>query len=245
MRLLLTSAGIRNATIRDALVELLGNPIAKSRALCVPTGSYPFPGGAEMAGRLIRGQGPSPLCDLGWKSLGILELTALPSLDADVWRAAVREADALLVGGGDPLYLSHWMRESGLAGLLRSLPDTVYVGVSAGSMAATTLFGETYPEPPRGTGTPLSAEHMVFPTPDGGAERTFVTARGAGLVGFAVIPHFEHEHHPDASRDNARTWAGKLPVPTYAIDDESAVRIVDGAATVVSEGHWKLFDPAS
>jgi dipeptidase E len=112
-------------------------------------------------------------------------------------------------------------------------------------MAATALFGETYPEPPHGTGTPLSAEHLAFPTPDGVAERTFVTARGAGLVDFAVIPHFEHEHHPDASRPNAQTWASKLPVPTYAIDDQSAVRVVDGVAEVVSEGRWKLFDPVA
>jgi dipeptidase E len=245
MRLLLTSAGIQNATIRDTLVELLDKPISESRALCVPTGIYPFPGGADLAARLIRGQNPSPLCDLGWKSLGILELTALPSIDENVWTDAVRATDALLVWGGDPLFLAHWMRESGLIGVLPSLPDTVYVGVSAGSMAATALFGETYPEPPHGTGTPLSTEHLAFPTPDGVAERTFVTARGAGLVDFAVIPHFEHEHHPDASRPNAQTWASKLPVPTYAIDDQSAVRVVDGVAEVVSEGRWKLFDPVA
>jgi dipeptidase E len=245
MRLLLTSAGIQNATIRDTLVELLGKPISDSRALCVPTGIYPFPGGAELAGRLLRGQTQGPLCDLGWKSLGILELTAPPSIDEDVWTETVRAADALLVWGGDPLYLSYWMRRSGLAGVLPSLSETVYVGVSAGSMAATALFGETYPEPPHGTGSPLSTEHLTFPTPDGVAERTFVTARGAGLVDFAVIPHFEHEHHPDASRPNAETWAGKLPVPTYAIDDESAVRVADGTVEVVSEGHWALFEPAS
>ncbi|BCJ33526.1 peptidase E [Actinocatenispora thailandica] len=246
MRILLTSAGVQNATIRDALVDLLGKPIAEARALCVPTGIYPFPGGPDLAGRMIRGLTPSPLCDLGWKSLGILELTALPSIDRDVWTAGVRETDALLVWGGDPLYLAHWMRQSGLTDLLPSLrPEAVYVGVSAGAMAATALFGETYPEPPNGTGTPLTTEHVAFPTPDGPADRTFVTARGAGLVDFAVIPHLDHEHHPDASLANAATWAAKLPVPTYAIDDESAVTVVDGAVEVVSEGHWRRFDPAS
>ncbi len=96
-----------------------------------------------MAGDL--GEASSPLCGLGWKSLGVLELTALPSIDDEAWIPTVQETDALLVWGGDPLYLSHWMRQSGLAGLLPSLRrEMVYVGVSAGSMAATTTFGETY-----------------------------------------------------------------------------------------------------
>jgi dipeptidase E len=242
MRLLLTSTGIANPTIQQALVDLLGKPIAESRALCVPTGIYPFPGGPDLAARMIRGLDRNPLCDLGWKSLGILELTALPTIDEDVWTSGVRETDALLVWGGDPLYLSHWMRQSGLTALLPSLrPEAVYVGVSAGAMAATSMFGETYPEPPNGTGRPLTSEDVVFATPDGDIHRTFVTAEGAGLTDFTVIPHLDHEHHPDASLDNAEIWAGKLPVPTYAIDDQTAIKVVDGTVDVVSEGQWKLF----
>jgi dipeptidase E len=244
MRLLLTSSGISNHSINEALVNLLGKPISESRALCVPTAIYPFPGGPYMAGDLIRGLSRNPLCDLGWKALGVLELTALPSIEQAVWAGTVQEADALLVWGGDPLYLSHWIRESGLADLLPKLPpEAVYVGVSAGSMAATATFGETYPDPPRGTGTPLSSEDIVFATPDGDLHRTFVTARGAGLVDFTVIPHLDHEHHQDASLANAELWAGRLPVPTYAIDDQTAVRVIDGNVDVVSEGHWRLFTP--
>ena len=244
MRLLLTSSGIGNPSINDALVELLGKPISESRALCIPTGIYPFPGGADLAGQMIRGLAKNPLCELGWKSLGILELTALPSIDEQVWSAAVRETDALLVWGGDPLYLSYWMQESGLADLLRSLrPEAVYVGVSAGAMAATSTIGETYREPPKGTGTPLTSEDMVFATPEGDINRTFVTARGAGLVDFALIPHLDGDYHPDASLSNAEIWAAKLPVPTYAIDDQTAIKVIDGTVEVVSEGHWKLFAP--
>src|SRR5258708_40272405 len=115
MRLLLTSAGIKNPTIHNALVELLGKPIAESSALFIPTAIYPFPGGPVMAWRAISGQASSPLCELGWQSLGLLELTALPSINEDDWIPTVRDADALLVWGGDPLYLSYWMRQSGLA----------------------------------------------------------------------------------------------------------------------------------
>ena len=242
MKLLLTSAGIKNTSIHNALVDLLGKPIAESNALVIPTAIYPFPGGAYMAGRMIRGEVPSPLAGLGWKSLGVLELTALPSIDGDAWIPTVREADALLVWGGDPLYLSHWMRQSGLADLLPSLRrESVYVGVSAGSMAATGAFTETYPDPPRGSGEPLASEDIVFATPQGDINRTLVTAHGVGLVDFAVIPHLDHEHHLDASLANAEKWAARNPAPTYAIDDQTAIRVVDGAVEVISEGHWKLF----
>src|SRR5262249_26995157 len=106
MRALLTSSGIRNRSIHDALVDLLGKPIAESNALFIPTAIYPFPGGPGMAWRAICGKAPSPLCELGWKSLGVLELTALPSIEEATWVPVVRDADALLVGGGDPLFLA-------------------------------------------------------------------------------------------------------------------------------------------
>jgi dipeptidase E len=244
MTYLLTSAGIKNASIHEALVKLLGKPIAESSALIIPTAIYPFPGGAAGAWRAICGEAESPLCGLGWKSLGVLELTALPSIDEKAWIPTVQEIDALLVWGGDPLYLSYWMRQSGLADLLPSLRrETVYVGVSAGSMAAATTFGETYYDPPRRSGEALTSEVIVFATPKGAIDRILVTAQGVGLVDFAVIPHLDHEDHPDASLANAEQWAAKLPVPTYAIDDETAIKVVDGTVEVVSEGHWKLFTP--
>ena len=221
MKLLLTSAGITNTSIHDALVDLLGKPIAEASALCIPTAIYPFPGGPAMAYRFISGSAASPLCELGWKSLGVLELTALPSVKAEYWIAAVQETDALLVFGGDVWYLCRWMRESGLADLLPALRETVYVGVSAGSMVTAPMFGETYDDPT---------------TP-------FVIDRGLGLVDFAVLPHLDHADHPESSTANAERMAAAVPVPTYAIDDETAIKVVDGTVEVVSEGHWKLFAP--
>lgn len=244
MRVLLTSGGIKNSTIHDALVDLLDKPIAESDALFIPTAIYPFPGGPGMAYRAICGKASSPLSELGWKSLGVLELTALPSIDEAAWVPTVRDADALLVWGGDPLFLANWMRRSGLTGLLPTLrPEAVYVGVSAGSIAATSNFVETYDEPPRGEDRPLKSEDVVFATPQGDVDRVLVTGQGAGLVDFAVIPHFGHPDHPDASSTNAEKWAARIPAPTYAIDDETAIRVVDGIAQVVSEGQWKVFQP--
>jgi dipeptidase E len=108
MRLLLTSAGIINTSVHDALVELLGKPIAESRALFIPTAAHALPGGAGMAWKLMCGlEARTPLCELGWRSLGVLELTALPSIKEEHWVPLVQETDTLLVGGGDCPYLCY------------------------------------------------------------------------------------------------------------------------------------------
>jgi dipeptidase E len=244
MKLLLTSAGIKNASIHSTLVELLGKPIAESNALFIPTGIYPFPNGPVMACRAICGTSDNSLCQLGWKSLGLLELTALTSIARKAWVPSVEGADAILVWGGDVLYLSYWMRQSGFAELLKSLRrEVVYVGVSAGSMAASSIFGETCREPPTATSGEHTSEGITYATPQGKKKGTFVTAEGAGLVDFALIPHMDHEDHLDASAANAKIWASRLPLPVYAIDDQTAIKVVDGTAEVVSEGQWKLFTP--
>ena len=244
MKLLLTSGGVSNQSIRDALVDLLGKPIAESTALCIPTAMYghPMAGPGAKAWQFISGNSENPMVDLGWKSVGVLELTALPSIEKRAWVSSIEEADALLVWGGDPLYLSYWMSQSGLTELLPSLQrDLVYVGVSAGSMAVAPTFGETYHKPYRGTGSPLTLEDMVFATPQGEISMNFVTAKGAGFTNFALIPHANHKDRPDASFAGAEKWAAKLPVPLYAIDDQTAIKVADGTVEVVSEGHWKLF----
>ena len=219
MKLLLTSAGIKNASIENALVELLGKPIAESSALIIPTAVYAM-SGPSGAWRLITGQATTPLAEVGWKSMGVLELTALPSIDEEHWLPAVQEADALLVCGGDALYLSHWMRQSGLADLLPSL-HAVCVGVSGGSMVMAPHVG---------------AEFIGWKPPTGGDE-------ALGVVDFAIFPHLDHPRFPENSMDCAAKWAEGVPVPGYAIDDQTAIKVVDGAVEVISEGHWKLFTP--
>jgi dipeptidase E len=222
MKLLLTSAGIKNTSIQDALVDLLGKPIAESDALCIPTGAYGSSyGSPQGTWRFISGQSAQPMCELGWKSLGVLELTALPSIDAERWVPWVHEADVLLVNGGDALYLGHWMRQSGLADLLPSLSDTVYVGFSAGSMVLTPRIGEDFVgwKPPSGDDSTL------------------------GVVDFSIFPHVDHPDLPENTMVEAERWAAGLPGPAYAIDDETAIRVVEGTVDVVSEGHWKLFSP--
>jgi dipeptidase E len=219
LNLLLTSAGIKNASIHDALLQLLGKPIAESDALCIPTALYGHPmAGPRQAWRFISGQEPrSPMVGLGWKSLGVLELTALPSLDQERWVPLVRETDVLLVDGGDAAYLCHWMQASGLADLLPSLRETVWVGVSAGSMVMTPRIGEDF---------------VNWHSPAG--DRTL------GVVDFSIFPHLENPHLPENTTAAAERWAAGLSGPAYAIDDETAIKVVDGAVEVVSEGRWQL-----
>jgi dipeptidase E len=221
MKFLLTSAGITNPSIHQALVDLLGKPPGQASALCIPTALYAIPGGAGHAWRLISGRDPeTPMCELGWKTLGVLELTAMPSIAEALWVPLLEQTDVLLVGGGDAIYLSYWMEQSGLAARLPSLAQTVYVGLSAGSMVMTPRIGEDF-------------EH--WNPPGGGGDRTL------GLVDFSIFPHLDHPALPENRMADAEAWAARLAAPGYAIDDQTAIRVVDGRAEVVSEGHWRWF----
>lgn len=223
MKLLLTSAGIKNTSIHNALVNLLGKPIAESSALCIPTAGYGHPQvRPEGAWRFISGREPDcPMCELGWKSVGVLELTALPSIGKERWVSWVRETDVLLVNGGDALYLCHWMRESGLADLLPSLREKVWIGLSAGSMVMTPRIGE---------------EFVEWKSPTGSDETL-------GVVDFSIFPHLDHPALPLNTMATAEKWAAGMGLPCYVIDDETAIKVVDGSVEVISEGHWKLVAP--
>lgn len=220
MKLLLASGGMNNASIRAALVELLGKPIEESSALCIPTASY---GGQEApyrAWNFIAGAEPrAPMTELGWKRMGILELTALPHMRPERWIDPLREADAILVNGGDPMFLHHWIVESGLAEVLSALEDTVWIGMSAGSMVMTPRIGE----------------YFVGWEPPGGGDRTL------GFVDFSIFPHLDHPMLPHNTTADAERWAQTLGNRAYAIDDETAITVVDGVETVVSEGTWIQF----
>jgi dipeptidase E len=203
------------------MLDLLGKPIDECDALCIPTASYGHaPRGIHGAYRFITGEATTPMCELGWRSLGVLELTALPTLDRECWVPAVEAADVLLANGGDSLYLAHHMQESGLADLLPTL-SAVWVGLSAGSMALTPRIGDDF---------------KVWNPPDGGD-------RALGVVDFSIFPHVDHPMLPENTMAAAEQWAAGLSNPAYAIDDDTAVKVVDGAVEVVSEGSWRLFSP--
>jgi len=218
MKLLLTSGGITNTSIKDALVDMLGKPIAECHALCIPTAQWGHPmcGPVSVRNFIAAGADFQYLSGLGWASLGVLELTALPTIGTDRWIPWVRQADVLLVDGGDATYLYHWMRESGLADLLPSLPNMVWVGVSAGSMVMTPRIGSYFVEWPS--------------APD---DRTL------GFVDFSIFPHLDL--FPTNTLADVERWAADIGISAYAIDEQTAIKVVDGIVEIVSEGHWKKF----
>jgi len=221
MRLLLTSAGVKNSSIHKALVDLLDKPISETTAMCIPTAMYGHPmcGPGAGAWEFVAGRSEEPMTELGWKSVGLLELTALPSIDEQYWVPAVRGADVLLASGGDALYLTHWMRETGLADMLPSMHDTVWMGMSAGSMVMTPRIG---------------ADFVEWKAPSG-------TDQTLGLVDFSIFPHLDHEMLPENSMADAERWAAELGGAAYAIDDQTAIKVVDDTVEVVSEGNWRKF----
>jgi len=224
MKLLLTSGGVTNESIRTALERMLGKPIAQSTALLIPTAQWGQPACTpesvwmSMAGRW---PGETGLTQLGWKSVGVLELTALPTIGRERWEPWVRTADVLLVDGGEAVYLAQWMRDSGLAELLPSLENTVWVGVSAGSMVMTPRVG---------------AEFVDWKPGEG--DETL------GLVEFSIFPHLDYPGWDENTLEAARRWAAGIRGISYAIDDQSAISVVDGAVEVISEGNWERFEQA-
>ncbi|WP_374457672.1 Type 1 glutamine amidotransferase-like domain-containing protein [Nocardioides sp.] len=217
MKLLLTSGGVTNDSIRAALVDLLGKPIEESTALGISSAQWGHPMcGPETARSFATDRTPPTMTGLGWRSVGLVELTALPTIEEDRWVPWVREADVLLVDGGEATYLAHWVGESGLGAVLPGLADTVWVGVSAGSMALGPRIGDRF----------------VHWRPEEG-DRTL------GLVDFSIYPHVGL--FASNTMADAELWAAGLGNPAYALDEQSAV-VVDGdRVEVVSEGEWRHF----
>ena len=213
MKLLLTSGGVTNPSIRQALVDLLGKPVEEASALAIPSAQWGHPmcTPATAWGFL---SGSATMTGLGWRSVGVVELLALAGMDRERWEPWVRDADVLLVDGGDATYLCHWLRESGMVDLLPSLEETVWVGVSAGSMVMAPRIGDD------------------FVSWDGAPDD-----RTLGYVDFSIFPHLDL--FPDNTMEHAERWAADLGGQAYVLDEQSAV-VVDGdRVEVVSEGRWR------
>lgn len=216
MKFLLTSGGIRNDSIHRALLDLLGKPVEECNAIFIPTAMYGHPmAGPTQAYTSITG---NSMASIGWKSVALIELTALPSMNRDVWLPLVEAADAVLVEGGDAGYLHHWMRESGLATMLSNLA-AVYVGMSAGSMVMTLRTGNDFINWPK----PRANDDML------------------GFVDFAIFPHMDYPGWESNTMAAAEKWSENIGIPAYGIDDDSAIVVIEGEVRVVSEGLWKFF----
>lgn len=233
MKMLLTSAGLTNESLRQALLRLLGRPFAECSAVHIPTAAYGLEGGVGFAAA------PGGYwAEFGWRSIGQLELTALPNLPEQLWLPELEAAHAILVAGGNTGYLSYWFRESGFAGVLpRLLENAVYVGVSAGSMIMTPAL-QVDTERLTTTDVFYDEEYDEAAPPGLGADFAL------GLVDFAVRPHLDSaDFGVDLGSETMERAAAKVDRPLYAIDDNSGILVDGDLVEVISEGAWRRFPP--
>lgn len=218
MKLLLTSSGLTNDSIIGALRELTGHPFEELKLAFIPT-----------AANLEKGDKRWIISDLkdcetaGFAEIDIVDISALPK---SVWQKRLETADVIFVSGGNTFHLMHWVRASGLAELLPALLETrVYVGVSAGSMIAAPSIHPAFAE-------------------KGEAEEVHGTIdeTGLSLIDFLIEPHINSSYFPELTFEYVQKESTETNLPIYALDDQSAIKVVGGEAAVISEGEWKKFN---
>jgi dipeptidase E len=223
--MLLTSAGIRNNTLKSALAELVGKRFTATRAVFIPTASLATAGDhGWLLEDLVRLHG------LGWREFNILELNGLP---AQMVLERLRRADVIYAEGGNHYHLANSVIANGLAAEMADLLESkVYVGVSAGSM----IFSRNLSER---TGEAFGEQEDLRILGDTRARSPF------GLFDWYLKPHLNSLSFPNRTRKWFEKAAAQLDFPVYAIDDDSAVRVRGDETDVVSDGEWHLLNAAS
>lgn len=228
MKLLLTSLGLTNDSISNALADLIGKQPSDSRIAFIPTGANIALGDKSW---LI--DNLHKLKELGYK----IEIVEISALQPDVIKTVLESSDAIFVGGGNCFYLSYWMQKKGLFDILPELLKTrVYIGLSVGSMIASDNFRLSSQALERDEN--ISDEEYNNLGPAGES-----SAKTLKLVDFVFKPHFNSAEHPEVRNEEyIRSVAHRVNKPIYAIDDQSALKIIDGVVEVVSGGEWLLLN---
>ncbi|MCX6703507.1 MAG: Type 1 glutamine amidotransferase-like domain-containing protein [Candidatus Zambryskibacteria bacterium] len=217
MKLLLTSAGLTNASISDALFELVGKKPEDTSLVFVPTASN-----KEAGDKIWLIDDLINLKKQNFKSIDIADISAV---DRDIWLPKFEQVDVLYFEGGDEYYLMKWMRLSGLDTLLPELLKTrVYVGVSAGSMV---------------TGKDLASEIYAVVYEE---ELKKEIIKGLGFVEFYIMPHLNSDYFTKVREENIMEAVKEIKDKVYALDDQSALKVLDGNMEVVSEGQYLVFN---
>lgn len=219
MKLLLTSGGLTNFAISHALEELVGESLEQKNLAFIPTASTLEDGDKRWLIRdLVNCR------KLGFKEIDIVDISAIKK---QFWQPRLQHADILLFGGGNTSHLRYWIKESGLEQILPALLETrVYVGISAGSIVTTKSIALA------------NKAKKEFAKEIG----EYVGEEGLGYVNFHIRPHLNSPKFPSARIPNIEKMAEEIKEPIYAIDDDTAIKVVDNEVTVVSEGQWKRFN---
>jgi dipeptidase E len=219
MKLLLTSAGLSNKSIIKALRELTGKPFDKLNLAFIPTAANIEKGDKGwLVKDLINCR------NLGFVSIDIVDISAVPK---DIWEPRLKTADILMFGGGNPFYLMHWMKKSGLEKILPELLERrVYVGISAGSMV-------TSPNLSVSTSKPLYYSSGI---------KDYRQEKALGFVNFHIRPHFNSPEFPKIRKEFLEKMAKRLKEPMYAIDDQTAIKVINDKLEIMSEGKYMGFN---
>ena len=226
MKLLLTSNGLANNSIKDALEDLVGKHRNEIKIVFIPTAAFCTDETAhEKHDWLAKDINDAK------EFCGHFRIVSLADVSKEEMLSSLEYADVIFIGGGNAFYLSYWMDKLGLFDELpRLLESRVYAGISAGTMIATQSL-RTVSHAIKNTEFFNQGKFDEF-VPGGKAN-----SRTAKLVDLVVRPHygrrdFDEEYLEDIARD--------VGYPLYALDDQSALKIIDGKVEVISEGTWKL-----
>ena len=231
MKLLLTSNGLSNETIASALEELVAKPRKETKVAFIPTAAFAADGAEKNTKEWL-------ITDLyrAKEFAGFIDVVSLADLSPEDVIKRLAYSDVIFVGGGNTFYLSYWMEKSGLFDSLPELLETrVYAGISAGSMIATKNI-RTASQAIKNPNKYYDEEYDEL-GPKGQS-----AGRAAGLVNFVVRPHYGRVRFPGDPDEIFDTIVQEIKAPLYAIDDASAVKVIDDQIDVVSEGTWKLFN---
>ena len=217
MKLLLTSAGIRNQTILKGLDELADKPLDQLKVAFIPTAANLESGDKDWLIDDLR-----RLSFLKFSQIDIVDISALPK---EIWLTRLEESDILFVEGGNTYHLMYWFNKSGLSKILPKLLETkIYIGVSAGSIIATPSL--------------INADFESKPLKEINEE---IFHQGLKLVDFMIEPHINSIYFPDSTLEKLAKRSKKYNSPIYGIDDETAIKIDGDKIEVISNGVWKKF----
>lgn len=65
---------------------------------------------------------------------------------------------------------------------------------------------------------------------------------GLGYLDFHIRPHLNSEYFPNVTLKNIQKIAEDNKETIYALDDNSAIQVIDEDISVISEGVWKKFN---
>lgn len=216
MKLLLTSAGVTNKTISDALLQLLGKPFVESRLAFIPTAANVEEGDKTWVEDDIQN-----FKDLGFK----VDVVDIAAIIPEIWKPRLERAEVLVFGGGNNAYLASCLSNLGLKELLPELLETrIYVGISAGSCVAGHLSSRANLD--------IYQEEIKYAVDDPGLR----------YAPFIFMPHLNSDFFPMVGKKHLQALASETSEAIYALDDQGAISISDSQLKIVTEGEYLIFN---